>query len=302
MACLETLPGDFDQLETLLYDESWCRKYFISARWPEGFTCNHCNRDNIVLSDPDSTTCPHCGHTFSLTAGTLLHGTKKSVSHWLRAVWFMCTSFDRLSIKSLQNNLEINNYQTARSWIDKLYCARKVATDKKCMATVEVEDCTLFIRKERTVCHLFAALEVNLKNCMTGRLRMFHCKKLSADTLHHVLNNCVHKGSTLLLPDREPYSSYQSHHYLSITESSSVCQGASRSLRSFIASHLNHSSTVFSRKRLEALRDDFCFQENKRLFPDIQAVFDDLISSIVNTPPLSSTVSSTVQEIYDGDI
>ena len=302
MLCLETLPETHDQLEHLLCDEDWCRNYFISARWPGGFTCIRCNRDNSVLLEPNLTICPHCGHEFSITSGTLLHGTKKNISQWLKAAWIVCNSIEKLSIKRLQQKLKIKNYQTARDWMKKLQCAKRMADNKKCSGLVEIEDCTLLLTKENRDCQLFAALEVNVKNNVTGRLRMYQGNELSPVALGRFLHYCVEHNSTVLFPDREPYASFRSARYLSITESPAFSRrGVSQLVASFLTSQLSHSSRVFSLRRLQTLRDDFCFQENKKLFPDTLAVFENLVTNIVKNPPLSSDSSQAFLEKDGGD-
>jgi len=303
MLCLEDLPGNLDHFEHLLFDESWCEKYFISRRWPRGFSCSRCSRDNIVLSEPNLTTCPACGHKFSITAGTLLHGTKISISQWLTAAWLLCNSNNKLSIRNLQNKLCIKNYQTARKVMQKLHFLKKMEADMKCMGPVEIADCALFLKKEKSNCHLFAAVEINVKNNVTGRIGIFHSHDLSPDSLGRFLRFCVQDSSVVLLPDREPYRSFYSGRYLTITESTATHQGAaSHVLASFIASHLDHSSTVFSLKRLERLRDEFCFQENNKLFPDTLAVFENLVARLVKNPVLSSDSSQTCPVKYGGEV
>lgn len=303
MLCLEALPGNLDHLEHLLFDESWCEKYFISRRWPRGFSCSRCERDNIVLSEPDLTTCPACGQKFSITAGTLLHGTKISISQWLTAAWLLCNSYNRLSIRNLQDKLRIKNYQTARNMMQKLLFLKKMGADMKCMGSVELGDCALFLKKEKSNCHLFAAVEINVKNNVTGRIRIFHSHDLSTDSLRRFLRFCVQDSSVVLLPDRQPYLSFYSGRYLTITESTAPHQGAaSQVLTAFLASHLNHSSCVFSLKRLERLRDEFCFQENNKLFPDTLAVFENLVARLVKNPDLSSDSSQTCPGKYGGEV
>lgn len=299
MLCLKMLPETLDKMEHLLRDENWCRNYFVSARWPEGFTCGRCHWDtiNYMFRESNLTICPQCGHTSSITSGTLLHGTKKKISQWLMAAWIICTSLDRLSIRGLQQKLKIENYQTVRNWMKKLQSAKRMADSKTCMGFVEIEDCLLFSRKENRECHLFTALEVNVKNNVTGRLRMFHCNDLSPAALQRFLHYCVEENSTVLFPDREPYASFHSNRYLSITESPALRRGAvSHLVASFLDSQLHHPTSVFSLRRLETLCDEFCFQENKKLFPDTLAVFENLVTSIVKSPPLPADSSQAHPE------
>ncbi|MEE4166017.1 MAG: hypothetical protein V2I35_08455 [Desulfocapsaceae bacterium] len=287
MFSLETLPVNHTQLELLLEDESWCKHYFISKRWPGGFTCNRCKNNTILTSKPYITACPYCGHRASITSGTILHGTKKRLSHWLAAAWLMSKSSGTLSIGTIQQKLDLKNYQTARNLLKKLRYAAKRAGSKKCLGTVEIDDFPLFLNKEKRTCHLFAAVEIHLKNNVTGRRFLSSCDQLSTKSLGRFLDCFVADSSTVLFPDRQPYRSFHSARHLTITESELPFQGAAGQVREeFLASRLNGQPHVFSLKRLETLLDDFCYQENNKLFSDPLAAFENLVTSMaVNHPP-----------------
>jgi len=294
MFYLETLPNTCDQLELLLCDESWCEKYFISRRRLSGLSCSRCNGQitNPPIRDP--IICPDCGARFSLTSGTLLHGTKKNISQWLKAVWLLCHSLNHVSIRKFQEKLQIENYQTARKLMQKLHWLIRRENDKECSGSVEVGDCTLFTKKENKACHLFAVVEIDTKHNMCGRLRLFPCNTESRECFDRILERCVQKGSIVLCPDRHPYHSVRSDRHLIITEQADLNVGAAHKLLAmFIAFHLHGSSSVFSLNRLETLCDEFCFQENKKLFPDTLALFDNLVTGMVTnqTPQPESSRS-----------
>jgi len=296
-------PATLDQLESLLRNETWCQNYFLSMRWPSGFTCNRCGQAQSSIDEASSMACSRCGHPISTTAGTLLHGTKKSICQWLRAVWLMCRSPDTLSIKTLQNSLKIKNYQTARNWLNKLRYARTPITKKKCTGTVEIGDFRLKVKKEQSEIHLIAALEVNLKTRVTGRIRLSHCHELSANSLERVLHSCVEENSTLLLPDCHPYETLRPNQYLSIIDSTSQAQrGTPLVIDVFRTSCLNGSSTVFSLKRLKALCDDFCFQENRKLYADTLNVFETLVAGMAAPATLLPDSTPRYLETVDGNI
>ncbi len=288
MFCMATLPNTRDQLEHLLCDESWCENYFFSRRWLSGFNCTRCNRQKVTPPEPGptiSTICPDCGNRLSLTSGTLLHGTKKSISQWLKAAWLLCNTINSVSIRNVQDKLQIKNYQTARNVMMKLHSVIRRENTKKCYGSVEIADCSLFVRKEKRNCHLFAAVEIDVKNNTIGRQRLYHCNDLSTDYLAGFLERCIQKSSIVLCPDREPYLSFHSGRYLILTgPGDRYLDSADKLLGTFQASQLNNSSSVFSLNRLRTLCNEFCFQENKKLFPDTLAVFDNLVAIMVENP------------------
>ena len=49
----------------------------------------------------------------SITAGTVMHGSKLPLSMWFRAVFLMATHSDRLSASELQRQLGLGSYKTA---------------------------------------------------------------------------------------------------------------------------------------------------------------------------------------------
>ena len=69
------------------HDESWCAAYASRLKWPQGFVCRACGAAAQRCLRPDKPLCPACGRSSSITAGTLLHGSKKSLATWLQALW-----------------------------------------------------------------------------------------------------------------------------------------------------------------------------------------------------------------------
>ena len=55
-----------------------------------------------------------------LTARTAMHGTRKPLHMWFRAIWWVCTQKTGGSAKGLQRLLEFGSYQAAWAWLQKL--------------------------------------------------------------------------------------------------------------------------------------------------------------------------------------
>ena len=71
--------------------------------------------------------CARCRKQTSITAGTVMHGSKLSLSMWFRAVFLMATHSDGLSASELQRQLGLGSYKTAWMLSAKL---RRVMVDR----------------------------------------------------------------------------------------------------------------------------------------------------------------------------
>ena len=58
------------------YSEERCRAYLEGLRWPEGVRCPRCGSDKISrIRTRDQLDCGSCRYRFSVTAGTIFHGS-----------------------------------------------------------------------------------------------------------------------------------------------------------------------------------------------------------------------------------
>ena len=57
--------------------------------------------------------CAGCRKQTSITAGTVMHGSKLPLSMWFRAVFLMATHPDGFSASELQRQLGLGSYKTA---------------------------------------------------------------------------------------------------------------------------------------------------------------------------------------------
>ncbi len=111
---MSTDPASFAEFQRR-FPEDACAAFLASLRWPDGFQCPTCGHDHAWMLETKSWTyeCAECRKQTSITAGTVMHGSKLSLSMWFRAAYLMATHPDGLSAMELQRQLDLGSYKTA---------------------------------------------------------------------------------------------------------------------------------------------------------------------------------------------
>ena len=71
--------------------ETACYDYLFRTKWPNGFICPNCKHQSYWISSKYIYICTRCENHFSLTAGTIMHDTKKPITYWFKAMWLFTT-------------------------------------------------------------------------------------------------------------------------------------------------------------------------------------------------------------------
>jgi ribosomal protein L37AE/L43A len=71
--------------------EETCRAYLFKLRWPDGFICTLCGDKRHWKSSRGLHICYRCEHQHSVTAGTIVAGTRKPLVAWFKAMWWFTT-------------------------------------------------------------------------------------------------------------------------------------------------------------------------------------------------------------------
>lgn len=77
------------EFEARFGTERACRDHLYRTKWPGGFVCWRCGPARFRWKDDRRLTCLICHKDTALTGGTILHGTRKPLKHWFRAVFLM---------------------------------------------------------------------------------------------------------------------------------------------------------------------------------------------------------------------
>jgi len=77
------------EFEARFSTEEGCRDYLFQLRWPEGFRCPRCGFGKAWIVRATLFQCSNCDCQTSVTAGTVFQDTRKPLTMWFRAIWFV---------------------------------------------------------------------------------------------------------------------------------------------------------------------------------------------------------------------
>lgn len=101
--------------------EDEARTVLEGIRWPKGVACSHCGSQSVtrLKSAPEAKTrdgviqCNACRGQFSVTLGTVMHGSHITLRQWVQAYYSMCSHKKAVSALQLQRNLGLHSYHSA---------------------------------------------------------------------------------------------------------------------------------------------------------------------------------------------
>ena len=121
--------------------EEACRAYVFASRWPEGFVCPGCGgRDAGGETRRHLWICTACGRQTSVTAGTVMHGTRLPLRTWFWAAYLVSTFHPGISAKQLQRQLGVGCHETAWAMLHKLRGAMIAPEREPLKGEVEIEE------------------------------------------------------------------------------------------------------------------------------------------------------------------
>ena len=99
-------------------NEQEARDYIESILWPGGPVCPHCaSVKSWKVKSPSAGSgvylCGECRKQFTVTVGTVMHGSHISLRRWVIAFHLMTSSKKGISALQLQRNLGLGSYKTA---------------------------------------------------------------------------------------------------------------------------------------------------------------------------------------------
>lgn len=121
--------------------EASCLEYLAASRWPEGFICPGCGGHRAwVLERRHLWECSACSLQTSVTAGTVMHGTRTPLRSWFWAAYLVATHHPGISAKQLQRQLGLSRYETAWLILQKLRRAMVAPERRPLTGEVEIDD------------------------------------------------------------------------------------------------------------------------------------------------------------------
>lgn len=189
-------------------DEAACAAYLETSRWPNGFACPSCGGVKAWALETKAWTheCAACGKQTSVTAGTVMHGSKLPLTVWFWAAYLMATHSNGISALQLQKQLGLGSYKSAWLLTAKLRRAMVAPGRAPLAGLVEVDETEIPCRsKTDPACGgqgrsrqgkilVVGAVEVTDEG--PGRVRLAEIKDFSANSLHPFISANIKNGTT----------------------------------------------------------------------------------------------------------
>jgi transposase-like protein len=185
--------------------EEACAEHLFHLRWPKGFICPRCGGTHYAIhSTRHLWECLNmdCRYQASLTAGTILHGTRTSLRKWFWAMFLMVRQKSGVSAMDLSRLLPVT-YKTAWTMMHKL---RKAMADRNARyllaGIVEMDDS--YFGAPRHGKHgrgaedkAIALVSVEERGDKSGFLAMTVVNSVSGDDLSDAAATQVAEGQTI---------------------------------------------------------------------------------------------------------
>ena len=87
-------------MSRLPFPKKACVHYLAESRWPDGYACPRCDYlEAYELSSRPVYKCKKCNYQVSVTAGTVLHGTRLPLRDWFSAAYLVATHASRMPLR-----------------------------------------------------------------------------------------------------------------------------------------------------------------------------------------------------------
>lgn len=212
----DTLPGTLAEFVEEFSDEERCAA--VLRRWKyggRGFECPRCRgHEAWYLPSRKLDECRGCHHQVSLTAGTVMHGTRKPLQLWFLAMYLFVSSKRGISALELQRELGLRKYQTAWTWLHKLRDAVGMRGPTLLKGRVELDETWEGgLRRGKPgrpkvggrSALVMGAVEVSPRHACSGRVRLASVDSGSAETFRDFLEEHVKEGTVLYTDDWRSY-------------------------------------------------------------------------------------------------
>jgi transposase-like protein len=208
---MEDYPRSLNEFETRFQTEAACLDYLAKMRWPEGFVCPRCGNTNSWQTSRGLWHCKQCRSQTSVTAGTIFHGTRKPLSLWFRAMWYITSQKYGTNALGLQRILGFGSYETAWQWLHKLRRAMVRPDREPLSGCIQVDETYVGGKKpdkrgRGAEGKALVAIAVEDKGPGgIGRIRLQHIRDASAESLGNFVKVMILPGSTLNTDDWSGY-------------------------------------------------------------------------------------------------
>lgn len=268
-----------DLLFSTLHD---CVVYLFRRRWPHGFVCPFCDRLQKEVTPAPVVVCRFCRKQSSITAHTVMHGSRNGLLAWMLVAWQFCLRKEGISARQIQNLLELSSYQTAWRWLKKIRKGAALAEQAPCRQAVLFQILPLMeheLKDQRQL--LVTALEDHPEGGRRERLRLQVLRASELGCLQTVAD-LVEPGSILFVGDLSDQAMLQSAYQLSPASSDQrrrLAKITPQLLAWLGATHRKSAGGSY----LQEYLDEYVFRFNTASWSTRLAVFEHLLGGLLDS-------------------
>lgn len=296
---MEAYPRTLPEFEVQFSTEQACRDYLFFLRWPNGFCCPRCGHPKAWPVKATLFECAKCSYKASVTAGTIFHRTRKPLTLWFRAIWWVTSQKNGASALGLQQVLGLGSYETAWTWLHKLRRAMVRPGRDRLSGRVEVDETYIGgkeegLRGREIESKVLVVIGAEEDGRAIGRIRMQHIPDASARSLHRFVQESIEPGSTVHTDGWSGYAGLERKGYCHETtilsnqdESASKLLPRVHRVASLVKRWLmgTHQGAV-SNEHLDYYLDEFTFRFNRRRSRHRGKLFYRLLQQAVAVEPV----------------
>jgi hypothetical protein len=296
-------PRSWPEFLAFFGDEAACLGYLERVRWPAGFRCPACGHGEAWQTKRGLWVCGACERQTSVTAGTLLAGTRTPLSSWFGAMWQLTNQKHGMSALGLQRLLGFGSYETAWAHLHKLRRAMVRPGREPLRGLVEIDEGyvggrepDVDGRQTETKAIVVCAVEIRQggRREAAGRIRMSRIASAGKQTLEDFVCETVEQGSRVRtdgLPSYGGLSGLGFLHEPIIISKTGLPASASMPHVHRVFALLKrwllgtHQGSV-QPQQLDYYLDEFSFRFNRRHSRHRGMLFYRLLQEVVATEPI----------------
>ncbi len=292
-------PSMWSQFVAWFATEEACADYLARVRWRGGFVCPGCGSDRSWPASRGlaARVCAECSKRTTVTAGTVFAGTRKPLTDWFAAAWYVCSTKGGVSALGLQSVLGLSSYETAWAWLHKLRHAMVVPGRDLLTGDVEVDE--TFVggpdgaQGRRLGKKALVVIGAEVRGTATGRIRLARIPDASHVSLGGFITASIEPASTLLTDGWPAYRVMANKGYTH----KPVSIRATTETASELLPHVHRTASLLKRwllgthqgavepEYLDFYLDEFTFRFNRRKSRSRGMLFYRLLEQAVRTEP-----------------
>ena len=264
------------EFEKAFATEDQCLNYLTSLRFENGFICKKCNHNENWVNNRNVLICKKCKDETSITAGTIFHGSRISLTLLFRALWHTVAQKNGVSAISVQKILGLKRYATVWAWLHRFRRLMVLPVREKLSGIVEVDETLVGGKKtgkrgRGAEGKTLVIIAVELIDKKMGRVRLATIEQADRICINKFVKNNIETGSTVITDGWKGYTDLKKMKYNHIVEEKTVKLNeeditpnvhkiASLLKRWLLGTHQNYATP----EQLNYYLDEYVFRYNRR--------------------------------------